>query len=310
MTRVSIVETPDYSRIKEDIDQVFRLHGGLEKFVARGERVLIKPNLLGKPRRPDEPVATDPRTILALAELLLDRGARVSVGDSPAFHSAGAVLEALGVLEDLRKRDVRIQEFNRPEKRLLGNALDRAVLEADRIINLPRLKVHCQLLFTLGVKNLFGCVSGKRKPYLHMTLGDRENLFAENLVRNCKRIAPAFTLVDGIEAMEGKGPRDGRIKRLGLLVGGPDAVAVDRIILDILGIPPENFRVWHAARDLKIGVWERDQIEILGPRELPRRSIQLSRSLDISFAPHRVLKSTIKGLILKKLKHRRAKTSA
>jgi len=300
MIQVGIVQCHNYLSVKEKITELFSYHGGLSSIITRGDRVLLKPNLLAPPKDIYEPVTTDGRLIVAMAELLNDFGAKVAVGDSPAFGTAHAVLNKLGVADKLNKIGVEIVEFSNPTDKRKSYTLDKSYLNYDKLINLPKLKVHCQLLLTLSVKNLFGCVPGKRKPLLHLIHGDKENHFAEMLLRTYETIKPAFTIVDGIGAMNEKGPRGGSIKNLGILFSGIDCVAIDRVIVESFGIPFERYSILKSAKELNIGEWRLDQIEFLGEKELPHISLEHPLSIPISFSPIKILISTIKNMMIKR----------
>jgi len=103
------------------------------------------------------------------------------------------------------------------------------------------LKTHTQMLLTLGVKNLFGCIVGLRKPEWHFRTGVDREMFARLLVMIYRAISPTVTLLDGILAMEGQGPGKGGLPRhLGVLIAGTDSVAVDRTVCRMLGLAPDT----------------------------------------------------------------------
>ncbi len=298
MTNVGITYTKGYYRIKDIAEKVFNLHGGVKSFIKTGETVLLKPNLLISPKDIYDPVVTDPRIILGISELLTDYGAKVFVGDSPAFGSVKGILNKLSILDRLSNMGVNIVEFNNPNKKL--NKLDNALSEYDKIINLPKLKVHVQLLLTCAVKNLYGFVSGKRKAWLHLVHGDKLNNFAEMLIRNYKHIRPSFTIVDAITVMNKKGPRGGEPKELGLLFSGIDCVSIDRVVTNLLGIDLEDYRILRAAKQLDIGQWRLDKINIIGNSDIPPISLDYPSLVSISFSPIRIVKSIIKNILTNK----------
>jgi ferredoxin len=96
------------------------------------------------------------------------------------------------------------------------------------------------MLLTLGVKNLFGCVVGMKKPEWHLRAGVDREMFADLLLKIFQAIKPSFTLIDGILAMEGQGPgKGGTPKELGVLMGSTDTIAIDNIVCRMLGIGPD-----------------------------------------------------------------------
>jgi uncharacterized protein (DUF362 family) len=93
------------------------------------------------------------------------------------------------------------------------------------------------MLLTLGIKNLFGCVVGYRKPEWHMRAGVDRMLFARLLVLIARRIRPAFTILDGILAMKGEGPgKSGTPREIGVLMGSTDPLAVDLAVCRMLDL--------------------------------------------------------------------------
>lgn len=118
-----------------------------------------------------------------------------------------------------------------------GDTVDIAAIfwQADVIINLPKIKTHWETGLTLSTKNLMGCVKGLSKKVMHHHLVD--NLIALNAA-----IVPTLHIVDGLVAMEGQGPGDGRPKRLNLLVAGTNNYLVDGVITKLVG-----FQLSHVA---------------------------------------------------------------
>jgi uncharacterized protein (DUF362 family)/NAD-dependent dihydropyrimidine dehydrogenase PreA subunit len=212
-------------------------------WIGRGDRVLIKPNLL-LAAGPETGIITHPLICRAAAEYLLDKGARVQVSDSPGVGGFRKVITDSGYKEALAGLDVIFKPFESSVDVDIGEPFGRIpiardAIEADRVINLAKLKTHAQMFLTLGVKNIFGCIVGLRKPEWHMRAGVDRRLFARMLVQIHQAVAPAFTIVDGITALEGQGPgRSGRPRPLGLLVGGSSAYAVDKTICTLLGLDP------------------------------------------------------------------------
>jgi uncharacterized protein (DUF362 family)/Pyruvate/2-oxoacid:ferredoxin oxidoreductase delta subunit len=213
--------------------------------IGNASRVLIKPNLLA-PAPPDKAMLTHPLVVRAAAEYVLQKGGTPLIADSPAMGTFERVMKESGIRDALRGLDVECREFKRSVAVDVGPPFNRIelaedVMSADVVLNLPKLKTHTQMLLTLGVKNLFGCIVGLRKPEWHFRTGVDREMFARLLVRICKAIGPAVTLLDGILAMEGQGPgKSGLPRHLGMLAAGTDAVAVDMTVCRMLGLSPES----------------------------------------------------------------------
>ena len=209
-------------------------------------RVLVKPNLVAK-HAPEKAVTTHPAVLDAVCAALRRRGVEsITVADSPGglynpavmksiYKASGllAVCERHGALAYTaceaapRKTDgVRVKEFS----------LLRPVLEADFIIDLPKVKTHVMTGMSCAVKNLFGTVPGLQKAEFHMRFPEKEP-FGEMLVDLCETVRPQLIIADGVLAMEGDGPRGGTPRALGLVLGGEDAYAVDLAVCRLMGMP-------------------------------------------------------------------------
>jgi len=185
-----------------------------EKLPVEGNKVLLKPNLL-KGFAPEYAVTTHPKFIEAIIVSGKKRGWKISVGDSPAISSVNSVAKNCGLMNILTKHEIPLvalntaKEFSADGKTLqIAKQLD----DYDVIINLPKLKGHQQLYMTAAVKNLFGCVPGKRKALLHLKLGDKkdQSVFAKMLLQTAKEVNPSLNIIDAITAMAGNGPANGQ----------------------------------------------------------------------------------------------------
>ena len=167
----------------------------------------------------------------------------------------------------------------------------------DRIINLPKVKSHCQMTMTLGIKNLFGLVIGKRKPVLHCLVKNDKIKFGKMLIDIARHVNPCLTIVDGIQAMQGQGPLNGTPYPLGVMGASTDITALDRIFADLLNIPLDKVYALQAAKLKQFGQFDLEYMEISGPadyRSLAVEDFKQAYPLDISFDPVRLLKSFFK----------------
>jgi len=220
--------------------------------IAVGARVLVKPNFL-LPAKPESAILTHPGIVAAACEYALGQGAQVLVADSPATGSFNRLLKKGGFKQALGNMGIEVRPFKETVAVDIGEPfgkidLAREALEADLVINLAKLKTHSQMLMTLGVKNLFGCVVGLEKPQWHLRSGVDRDLFARLLVQIHYAVNPAVTLVDGILALEGDGPgKGGRPRQVGVLAAGRDAAAVDAAICSMLQLDPARLPTHRAA---------------------------------------------------------------
>ncbi|RMD58977.1 MAG: DUF362 domain-containing protein [Nitrospirae bacterium] len=264
------VPTYNYSEVKRAIKESIYMLGGINAFIRPGQRVLIKPNLLAA-STPEQAIVTHPYVVRAVTELVIDVGAHPIIGDSPAVGSFGKILKKTGLLEALKDLNVEIKEFTNsttveaahPFKKL---ELATDALEADVIINLPKLKTHRQMVLTVGIKNLFGCVVGMKKPQWHYRAGVNEEYFARLLVTIYQTLKPSLTIVDGILSLEGDGPGTSGIPRqLGVIMASTDALAIDITVSRMIGLEPETVPTNKAALSmLKDGKAFQREIKIEG----------------------------------------------
>ncbi len=212
-----------YSDVKEALKEVVDRLGGIERFVRKGERVLVKPNLLS-PHTPEHAVTTHPDFVRAVCELIEEAGGKVIIGDSPGMQGIGEELFERTGIKDLGYPCVLFDK----ERTILKNGwLLTSVLEkVDRIINLPKLKTHTLTTLTLGVKNLYGLIPGVTKKKLHTKYPDPFS-FSHMLLELYFLVKPDLTLLDGIWGMEGNGPSAGNPVRPGIVAGSPSALALD-----------------------------------------------------------------------------------
>lgn len=210
-TVFSMVSTYDYGELRP---KLFAMLESLDAgTITSGARVLIKPNLLA-PASPDRAMLTHPMVVKAVAEYALQKGAKVRISDSPAMGSVEKVAKESGIKSALEGLDVEFREFRSSAMIDVGEPFNRIEIAEDAVhgdvlINLPKLKTHSQMLLTLGVKNLFGCVVGFRKPQWHLRVGVEREMFGVLLYRIYAALKPSFTILDGILAMEGQGPGKG-----------------------------------------------------------------------------------------------------
>jgi uncharacterized protein (DUF362 family)/Pyruvate/2-oxoacid:ferredoxin oxidoreductase delta subunit len=258
------------------------------EMIGSRSRVVIKPNLLA-PARPERAMLTHPLVVKAVAEYCLHKGAHVQISDSQAMGTFDRVMKESGLGKALEGMDVVCKEFKESVKVNVGEPFKKIeiakdALEADVLINLPKLKTHVQMLMTLGVKNLFGCIVGLRKPEWHFRTGVNREAFAQLLVRIQNAVRPSLTILDGILAMEGEGPgRSGSPRELGLLAGSNDAVALDMTICRMLGREPHSLFTNKAAEDMGYV----PDMEVLG--EAPAvRDFKFPEMAPLVFGPRRL----------------------
>lgn len=310
MTKVSLIQAQSYDlqELRSSLEQLLEPLGGISAFVKKDDRVLLKPNLLTG-ARPTKECTTRKEIVYCVAQMVQEVGGKPFLGDSPAFGSARGVAKANGYLPLCAELNLPIVEFS-GKKYPIDNdnfknlRLSKEAMEADVIINLPKVKSHMQLTVTMGVKNLFGCVPGKMKAWWHMEAGKDVNRFGEMLVETALAINPDLTIMDGIIGHEGNGPSGGEPRELGVLGASDHVFALDVSIADILNIPSETVPTLVAQKNLGLLSDIKDiEFPLLKPQDISIENWQLPSALmPIDFGLPRVLKSTFKHLYIKFIK--------
>lgn len=278
---VSIVRCGSYDECRRRIDEALQLIGGIEKFVHRGDKVLIKPNLVSK-KRPEDPVTTNPDFLHAVICAAEEAGGNVIIAESPGgpynsgilrsiYNTCGVVKAAEGTSAVLNY-DTSFTDVEYPEGHTVKKfpVID-PVLDADVIISLPKLKTHAMTSYTGAVKNLFGVIPGTHKAELHFRLDDRA-AFCSMLVDLCEFIKPTLSIMDAVIGMEGDGPTSGTERFVGLIMASADPYALDMAACDLIGYSPKEVDTVRIAaerghtpsspRDLEIRGLSLDEVRI------------------------------------------------
>ncbi len=249
--RVSILRSGYDQRLLGDVRRLLIE----QKVDVRGRRVLLKPNLVEFD--PGAAINTHPLLVLAALEVFRGLGAAdVRIAEGPGHRRPTLDLaDAAGYFQtvpdferlftDLNLDEVARVQLPRAARDLTSLYLPKTALDCDLLVSLPKMKTHHWVGATLGMKNLFGLVPGAvygwPKNILHWA-GIDESIVAVN-----SAVPRMFTIVDGIEGMEGNGPIQGRRKSVGVIVGGSDRVAVDATCCRIMGIDPRKIRYLRMA---------------------------------------------------------------
>jgi uncharacterized protein (DUF362 family)/Pyruvate/2-oxoacid:ferredoxin oxidoreductase delta subunit len=239
--------------LKESLLEMMDALGGVGRFVKRGEKILIKPNLLA-PKPPEKAVVTHPCVIGAVASIIKDAGAFPSIGDSPGWGSARSVCGKGRILPVAEYYGTPIVELKTPQGAPLESFhqfdLAKEIEEFDALFNLPKLKTHGQMALTLAVKNSFGCVPGRRKVEWHLRSGVDREVFARMLLECSGKVNPRLSILDGIVGMDKNGPGSGRAREIGVLGVSEDPIALDSAVVSLLGVPAEQVPILKIAGEI------------------------------------------------------------
>jgi uncharacterized protein (DUF362 family)/Pyruvate/2-oxoacid:ferredoxin oxidoreductase delta subunit len=302
MDRIVLARCQDYEipRVRAAILLLLEPLGGMTAFVSPGERILLKPNMLSA-KAPAQAVTTHPAVVRVVADLVREAGGRAVIGDSPGIGGFQRVADRSGIARAAAESGADLIDFDATVD-LPGSGtfrrftLARAYWEADKVINLPKLKTHEMMTMTCAVKNLFGAVVGAEKAGWHLKAGASREQFARLLLEIYLLKKPLLNIVDAVVAMEGNGPGSGDPLQVGALIAGVNPVAVDMVAGRLAGIPADLLHVEREARRMGLAGASWEEIEICGaPLEsFPQKPFRLPGGLDTQFGLPKFLSTLLK----------------
>ena len=267
------IDTYEQSRVDEAVREGLRLLGGLERFVRKEEKILLKPNLLAR-ALPQKAITTHPAVFSALCRALREEGyEHLSYGDSPGNPTTtpDKAAEGAGIAEAAEKYQVAKADFasgnvvSFPEGHTAKSFyLCKGVQEADALINVCKMKTHALERITGAVKNLYGCITGVNKATGHAAYPNSD-VFADMLVDLNRCIRPRLHIMDGIVAMEGNGPSSGTPVNMNVLLFSEDPVALDAVFAALVHLSPEAIPTCVSGAKAGLGVMDAEAIQILTP---------------------------------------------
>jgi len=239
--------------------------GGIEKFVKKGDVVVVKPNI-GWDRVPRQAATTNPEVIAEIVRLCKQAGAKkVQIFDrtcnqarrcyarSQIEKAAKSVGADISYVYPQKFQKVRI-----PEGKLLKSwEFYRDALKADVFINVPIAKHHSLSRVTLGLKNMMGILGGNR--------GKIHNHFDVKIVDLNTVIKPQLTILDAVRILLRNGPQGGNlndVKQLDTIIAGVDPVAVDAYGATLFGLKPAELGFLREAHSRGLGKMDLETLKI------------------------------------------------
>ncbi|HEX2953581.1 MAG TPA: DUF362 domain-containing protein [Bacillota bacterium] len=246
MSNLSLVKCPTYEeqQMTAALQATFANLGGIEKYVKPGTKVALKVNLLME-KTPEEATTTHPALVKALVKMIQDAGGEALILDSPGGNYTEKLLQRVYTISGLKQVaeetgarlnfDLSEVEIANPQGKYLKRlTVIKPLVDADLIINLPKLKTHGMMVYTGAVKNLFGAIPGLQKAEFHLRMPSYED-FADALIDIFLSVKPALNIMDAVIGMEGDGPSAGQPYPIGLILASEDAFALDRAAVSIIG---------------------------------------------------------------------------
>jgi len=223
--------------IRAAIDKSIALLGSLEPVIGKGDRVLLKPNFNSQDPYPG---STDLAFLRAVVELLLEAGAKVTIGESSGgiWKPTRKVFRKVGMFELARDLGVELVAFDdKPDDwvrvKINGDYLSsvsmpRSAYEADKIVYLPLMKTHIRGRFSGAMKLAVG--------FVHP--GELRALHARHLEQKIAEISlcwqPNLIIMDGRKTFVSGGPDKGQLEKPGVVLASGDLVAIDVEAIKVL----------------------------------------------------------------------------
>ena len=233
------------------VREAIRLLGGIQRFVRRGDRVVLLPNPQGIGRG----VTTNPDMVAETVRLCLGAGASsVSVS---SCHEKGRWL-GTGIIEKVEASGGRMKypESDRdwttiavPKARVRKEVtVIREALQADVLINMPIFKQHNYTRITGCLKNLMGMNYDNSSfhqgdLYLHQAIVDLATIFS-----------PGLCLVDATTILTERGPfGPGKVIHPNKVCAGKDMVGLDALCCGLLEAKPAEVMHIQLAHEAGLG---------------------------------------------------------
>lgn len=253
------------------VRQALEALGGIRRFVSRGDRVVLKPNI-GWDRTPLQAANTNPELVAAVVQLVLEAGAASVVVTDASCNDPARCFQRSGIWTRAHRAGAQVvlpAEHRFRTMRLRGEVLDewpvyRNLIEADRVINMPVAKHHNLARYTAAMKNWYGVLGGRRNR-LHQSI----DMSVADLATFMR---PTLTIVDGLRVLLRNGPQGGSIddtRRMNTVLATVDQVAADAWGCTLIGQRPENLPYLRIAQERGIGTTD---WHTLRPRELALRA--------------------------------------
>jgi uncharacterized protein (DUF362 family) len=244
--------------------EALSLIGGMKAFVAKGDKVVIKPNI-GWDRTPEMAACTNPEVVKTIVELVLDAGAKRAVVIDNTTNQAKRCYVRSGIQEAVKQAggDILFVDDYRVKKTALKGELLKEwevlldVIESDKIINVPIAKHHSLCRLTLGAKNWLGATGGARNQF-HQDLD-------KVVVDLAAFFKPRLTVLDAYRILVRNGPQGGRVSDTELrktVIAGTDPVAVDALAASFFDVAPRDLPYLGLARERGLGEFDLAKVRL------------------------------------------------
>jgi uncharacterized protein (DUF362 family) len=238
--------------------------GGMAKFVGKGDKVVIKPNI-GWDRTPEMAACTNPDVVRTVVELVLEAGAKKAIVIDNTTNQAKRCYVRSGIQEAVKQAggdmlfvdDYRVKKMPLKGEWIKEWEVVLDVVESDKIINLPIAKHHSLCRLTLGAKNWLGATGGARNQF-HQSL-------EKAVVDLSAFFKPRLTVLDAYRILVRNGPQGGRVSDTELrktVIAGTDPVAIDAMAASLFGVEPRELPYLELARERGLGEFDLAKVRL------------------------------------------------
>ena len=240
--------------------------GGMEKFVRKGDDVIVKPNICTGYHGPEYAATTNPDVVGTLVSLCRRAGAkRVRVMDLPFGGPAEEAYRVSGIQDAVEKAGGQMQimapagfrDYRIPDGRDLKSwPIYADVLSCDVLIDVPIAKDHGTTRLSLAGKNLLGVILDAGQ--IHTNIGQR----TADLV---SVVRPTLTVVDAVRVLTANGPTGGDlndVERLDTVLASTDIVAADSYAATLFDLSGADIPYVQAEYDMGLGEMDLDKLGI------------------------------------------------
>ena len=295
MSEVYILRNKNFLSLRREFVRVL----GKFNFAERGERIVLKPNV-SSPLPSSTGATTDVRVVEIVARYLKRMGVEPVIMEAPIqiydFEETMGITGFRKMCEDLGI-DLINPEEDKKVRVSIGDEdihLPETLLDADGIVNIPKLKTHTLTGVSLGMKNLKGFLTreGRRRFHsknIHLLIA----LLNEKLLHKIR-----LSVMEGIVGMEGPGPTHGRPVKGDLLIVGDNNISVDMVACKILGVDFHSVEQISYAMERNLPGSDFEKIRIFGEMPLLKFEIPLRRR---SLLSNWVMKSRMISWSLRRL---------
>jgi uncharacterized protein (DUF362 family) len=262
-----VVVVAEKDKPAELVRKAIKALGGMGRFVKKGNRVLIKPNIAFA-RPPEGAANTNPEVVAELVQLCVEAVAKEVIVLDYTLDPARITYEMSGIAKAAEAKGARVvyvspRDFvpiEVPKGKILS-AYDvrvlKQVLDADVFINVPIAKTHGSARLTLGMKNLMGIIQDRgawhRSGDLHQCIADFVTA-----------VKPHLTVIDAIRILASGGPKGpGRVEQKDTIIASTDIVAADAYATTLFGLTPNDVPHIIKAAELGVGVADLKRVKIV-----------------------------------------------